>query len=100
HVPEGAIRGIALEDGQNLVVGLAAGEHGQAADRAGEDEDAAGGDGPLGQNAYVDRVAVADDFLPSRPRGGKAGHALGAERAGDEAVGGGAEGRVFLWAVQ
>ena len=60
-VAPGAVDGVALEDGDDLVVGLVAVEHAQAADGHGAQEDVAAGDGLLGEDADVQRVAVADD---------------------------------------
>src|SRR5579885_2228846 len=82
-----AVSHVALQHGDDLVVGLAAVNHAEAADGFRPHEEARVRDGPLGQHADVHRVAVAANLLlASQTLAAEFGHALTAERLRDEAV--------------
>ena len=56
-----AVDGVPFEDGDDLVVGLHVVDHPEAPDRDHVHQDVAVGDGLLGEDADVERVAVSHD---------------------------------------
>ena len=97
---EASERRVVDEDGENLIVGLAAVEQSQATDGAGAHEQRPMRDWPLGEDADVERIPIANDARASSALHGHRRHALVAPRLRHEPVGGGAHVRELLRPVE
>src|SRR5947209_6590409 len=95
-----AVGHVLLQHGDDLVVGLVAVNHAQAADGLGAHQEVGVRGGALREHADVHRVAVAAYLLAAGAVAAEFGHAVAAEGLRDEAVQGGRERGEALRAVE
>ena len=93
------IKTIVAQYGNYLVVGIVAVQHTESANRLDIDDDVAVGNGTLGQNANIQRVAVAEYIRATALLHTVFRHAIAAETLRNKAVKSGNDSRVFLRTV-